>query len=258
MERNYIISVAMATYNGEKYIKEQLDSILKQLNDNDEVIISDDGSTDNTLEIINSYNDSRIKVFDGPHKGVKQNFANAINYCTGKYIFLSDQDDVWMDNKVEMVLEKMEKGYNCVLHDAIVMDGNLSNILYDSFFQFRNTSLGIIRNMIKNSYIGCCMCFDEKIKEKLSIIPDGINMHDQWIGILSERVGKVFLLKEKLIKYRRHDLNLSNMTSDSFSKMIIKRIKFFYNYITNGFGFIHYLSALYWRAIIIISNIIII
>ncbi len=256
MERNYIISVAMATYNGEKYIKEQLDSILKQLNANDEVIISDDGSTDNTLEIINSYNDSRIKVFDGPHKGVKQNFANAINYCTGKYIFLSDQDDVWMDNKVEKVLETMEEGYNCVLHDAVVMDSNLSEIIYNSFFKFRNTSTGIVRNMIKNSYIGCCMCFDKKIKDKLSIIPDSVNMHDQWIGLLSERVGKVFLLNEKLIKYRRHDMNVSKMTRDKIPVMITKRIKLFYNYVTNGFGLTHYLSALYWRTKIIISNLV--
>ena len=82
------ISVAMATYNGEQYIEEQLKSVLKQLNDNDEIIISDDGSTDSTMNIIDGIGDCRIKVFKGPGKGVKKNFENAIRQCKGKYIFL--------------------------------------------------------------------------------------------------------------------------------------------------------------------------
>ena len=84
MNRNYSISVAIATYNGEKYIKEQLESILKQLNKNDEIIISDDGSADKTIEIAKSFNDKRIKIINGPKNGVKQNFANAIKNCNGK------------------------------------------------------------------------------------------------------------------------------------------------------------------------------
>ena len=139
MEREYIISVAMATYNGEKYIKEQLDSILKQLNNNDEIIISDDGSTDNTINIINSYNDKRIRIIEGPHKSVKQNFANAISNCKGKYIFLSDQDDIWLDYKVDTVLKVFETtNCTCVVHDAQVFDSNTNEVIMDSFFKFRN------------------------------------------------------------------------------------------------------------------------
>ena len=77
----------MATYNGEKYIKEQLESILLQLENQDEVIVSDDGSTDHTLKIIESLNDQRIKILKGPRNGVKQNFAHALSFCKGKYIF---------------------------------------------------------------------------------------------------------------------------------------------------------------------------
>lgn len=95
-----MISVCMATYNGEEYIKEQLESILCQLGEMDEIIISDDGSTDNTLNIIESYNDSRIKIHinTGKH-GFVYNFENALQKAKGEYIFLSDQDDIWLPEK---------------------------------------------------------------------------------------------------------------------------------------------------------------
>ena len=93
------VSVAMASYNGEKYIKEQLESILKQLKDTDEVIISLDPSTDATEQVIASLKDKRIQVISGPGKGVKKNFENAIIHCKNDIIFLSDQDDIWLDGK---------------------------------------------------------------------------------------------------------------------------------------------------------------
>ena len=94
-----MISVCIATYNGEKYIKEQLLSILPQLGKKDEVIISDDHSTDNTLDIVKGLNDNRIKiVMNNREKGYTSNFENALSYAIGDYIFLSDQDDIWMSN----------------------------------------------------------------------------------------------------------------------------------------------------------------
>ena len=119
---NARVSVAMATYNGEKYLKEQIESILCNLNENDELVISDDGSTDNTKIIIENFqkNDKRIKLFDGPKNGVKQNFNNAIEKCQGEYIFLADQDDVWLEGKVEKVLNVFEKE-KCTLVYIIVI-----------------------------------------------------------------------------------------------------------------------------------------
>lgn len=226
MKRDYIISVAMATYNGEKYIKEQLESILKQLNDDDEVIISDDGSTDNTINIIKSFEDKRIKVFDGPHNGVKQNFANAIYNCTGKYIFLSDQDDVWMKNKINKILEVFEKeGCTCVVHDNITFDSNTGKTIQESFFKFRNSKSGIIKNIIKNSYIGCCMAFKGNLKKDILPIPNDIEMHDQWIGLICEKEGKSLFINDKLIRYRRHNNNVSNMKHYSIIRMMNNRIK---------------------------------
>lgn len=220
------VSVAMATYNGEKYIKEQIESILENLEEQDELIISDDFSKDNTRNIIKEYEnkDKRIKLIDGPKKGVKQNFANAINNCNGKYIFLSDQDDIWIKNKVQQVLNAFkEKECTLVIHDAEIVDEKL-NILDNSFFEYRNSGKGILKNILKNTYIGCCMAFDAKLKDKILPIPNDIEMHDQWIGILNEKYGKSYFLNEKLIKYRRHSSNVSQMHHYPIKKMIKNRI----------------------------------
>lgn len=221
------VSVAMATYNGEKYIKKQIDSILKNLQENDELIISDDGSIDSTKKIIESYGDKRIKLIDGPKKGVKQNFVNAIKNTTGKYIFLSDQDDIWVDNKVDKVLEVLTRdGTTLVVHDAQVFDSSNDKILYESFFKYRNSGSGILKNIYKNTYIGCCMAFSSQIKEKILPIPNDIEMHDQWIGILNDiYYNKSIFINDKLIKYRRHSDNVSGMKHYTLEKMIKNRMK---------------------------------
>ncbi len=231
------VSVAIATYNGEKYIKKQLLSIIKQLAPNDEIVVSDDGSTDKTLDIINSLNDKRIKIIEGPHKGVKQNFGNAIKYCKGKYIFLSDQDDIWMNNKVNTVLEAFKSNDTyMVQHDCTVVDIETNNIITDSYFKYRGCKRGIIKNIIKGSYIGCCMAFDSKIKDKILPIPDNIDMHDQWVGLICDYYKKNVFIKDKLINYQRHANTASDflhhhsllvMIRDRYNLIIdfIKRIK---------------------------------
>ena len=233
MENSIINSVAMATYNGEKYIKEQIDSILSNIGKNDELVISDDGSTDSTLSIINEYikKDKRIKLFSGPKLGVKQNFANAIKNTKGKYIYLSDQDDVWEKDKIKKISQIFEKE-KCfvVVHNADIVDSNLKTT-ETSFFEFRNSGSGKLKNIIKNTYIGCCMVFDSDLKEKILPIPNNIEMHDQWIGILGEKHGKSIFINDCLIKYRRHESNVSKMDHYPISKMIKNRITFIKEYI---------------------------
>ena len=231
--KNTRCSIVMATYNGEKYIKEQIDSILVNMNSEDELIISDDGSTDATLNIINQYNDNRIRLIQGPKKGVKQNFANAIEKTKGKYIFLSDQDDIWEINKIEAVLKEF-KHASVVIHDAEVVDENL-NTTMSSFFNYRNSGKGVIKNIYKNTYIGCCMAFKADLKKYILPIPNNIEMHDQWIGILGEIKGEgsVFL-NQKLIKYRRHSSNVSQMKHYVILKMISNRINLIFMLITRN------------------------
>ena len=221
------ISVAMATYNGEKYIKEQVDSILNQTRDIDELVISDDGSTDSTLEIVKKYNDNRIKIINGPKKGIKQNFSNAIKNTTGDIIFLSDQDDVWKTNKVDIVVNTfINTDCTLVVHNADIVDENLKTMNLDTF-TWRKSGSGIIKNIIKNTYIGCCMAFKSELKKYILPIPDDIEMHDQWIGIINEKkCGKSVFIVNKLIKYRRHENNGSSMKHYPLNKMIKNRIRF--------------------------------
>lgn len=237
---NIRVSVAMATYNGEKYIKEQIDSILINLKKNDELVISDDDSSDNTRNIIYELQkkDKRIKLLDGPKKGVKQNFANAIQKCEGKYIFLSDQDDVWVEDKVEKILNIFGKKNNItlVVHNCDIVNENLEKT-DKTFFEYRNSGKGILKNIWKNTYIGCCMAFKSEIKNKILPIPNDIEMHDQWIGIKNEKYGKSYFLDECLIKYRRHESNVSQMKHYGLKKMIRNRVNFikrFYFGVKNG------------------------
>lgn len=206
------VSVAMATYNGEKFIKEQVDSILSQLGPNDEIIVSDDRSTDNTIQILKGYNDSRIKIYTNKGKGIISNFENAIYYCENDIIFLCDQDDVWLPNKVQVIKDyfKEHKDVNLILSDCYVTDGNLK-VTNESFFQIRNSKKGILRNIIKNSYLGCAMVFRKKLKQVILPMPENTPMHDMWIGVLAEMTGNVLLVNDKLFYYRRHDFNATKI-----------------------------------------------
>lgn len=205
------ISVVMATYNGEKYIEKQLESILKQLDSNDEVIISDDCSTDNTIKIIEKFNDSRIRIVKHENNhGYTQNFENGLKYATGEYIFLSDQDDEWMDNKVEEVLEKLKK-YDFVVTDCITVNEN-DVVLDASRFDFFNIKPGFFRIMLKNRYIGCCMAFNRDVLNAILPFPERYDLveHDTWIATVAERFFKVKLINQPLLKYKRHGNNTSD------------------------------------------------
>lgn len=225
------ISVAMATYNGEKYIRQQLDSILDNLAVDDEVVISDDGSKDGTLEILKEYRekDSRIRLLKGPEEGIIANFEHAMRNCRGEYIFLADQDDVWMADKIESVMECFsQRDVALVIHDARVMEEKLQDEIMPSFFQYRNSGPGFCKNFIKNTYMGCCMAFHKKVRDYVLPIPRDIQMHDQWIGMLSDRkFGKSVFLREKLLLYRRHENTSSDFSRNTVPVMIKNRFVLF-------------------------------
>lgn len=158
-----MISVCIATYNGEKFIKQQLTSILEQLAPADEIIVSDDNSKDNTRNIIEELNDGRIKIIDGPGMGSPtKNFEQALKHAKGDYIFLADQDDVWKEGKVSICMKYL-KDYCCVVSDATVTDGDLKETS-SSFFRLNNTKYGKWYNLLlKNGYLGCCMAFRKEL-----------------------------------------------------------------------------------------------
>lgn len=224
------ISVAMISYQGAKYIEEQMDSILATLGAEDEVIVSDDGSTDGTREILMRYQekDGRVRMIDGPKAGVKANVENALRACEGAYIFLADQDDIWMPEKVECVMAVLEQeNVGLVVHDAIVTDGTCENIVLDSFYTLKGSGAGVAKNIWRNTYIGCCMAFKRELLEEVLPIPGYIEMHDQWIGVINDQLKRgTRFIPEKLIKYRRHGNNASGMSHYGVLRMIRNRVYF--------------------------------
>ena len=227
-----MITVCIATFNGEKYIREQLNSILFQLSLQDEVIVSDDGSTDNTISIIKSFNDNRIKIIDGVHRySPTLNFENALKEAKGDYIFLADQDDVWKDDKVKICLKWLQH-YDCIISDAEVTDENL-NITLPSLYQLMNIKSGRVYNILyKNGYTGCCMAFTRRVKDAALPFPKDIPMHDIWIGNVAAFTYSVKFIDDRLISFRRHPAtNSSNGKGSKFSKW--QQIRFRWNIIKN-------------------------
>jgi len=215
------ISVCLATYNGEAYLSQQLTSILNQLGKEDEVIISDDSSSDNTLKIIKDTNDSRIKLFkDQKFQSPIRNFENALSQSSGEIIFLADQDDIWESNKIEIILKSL-KDCDIVVSDCFIIDSD-DNIINKSFFEVNGSRPGLIKNIIKNSYLGCTLGFRRKVLKKAMPFPPQIPMHDWWLGLVGEVFYKTKFINQKLVRYRRHDHNASSTSGKSKNTLFIK------------------------------------
>ncbi len=221
-------SVAMTTMNGERYLRPQLDSILMQLDGTDELVISDDGSDDGTLPILQdaANKDPRIRLMDGPRQGIIANYEHVIRSCRGDVIFLSDQDDVWHEDKVKKVMDAFDRtGASLVMHDAVVMNEDLTEVLYPSFFAFRGCKSGFFASLVKNRYIGCCLAFRASLRNDFLPIPRTIQMHDQWIGMQCDRYHRgTCLLPDPLLSYRRHNEANSDFSHNSVPVMIKNRI----------------------------------
>jgi glycosyltransferase involved in cell wall biosynthesis len=214
----------MASFNGEKYIQEQINSILIQLGIEDEIIISDDGSSDNTLEKIREIDDNRIKLFENKNiHGYTHNFENALKHAIGDYIFFSDQDDFWLPNKIETMLPHLKED-NFVISDAFITDEKLQ--ITGRISSWRTYKKGYITNLYKSIYAGCTCAFTQKIKEYSLPFPTTKHIqHDTWIGLLCELKFKVVYIDEPLILYRRHYSNTSSAGSKS-SKSTFFMIKY--------------------------------
>ncbi|WP_394188559.1 glycosyltransferase [Paenisporosarcina quisquiliarum] len=225
------VSVAMATYNGQDFLIEQIDSIINQLGAQDELVISDDGSTDNTIEIINHYlKDDRVKLYKNPDRGVIKNFENAINKTQNEIIILSDQDDVWLPNKVKYIKNEFNDNKSkLIVTSAKRVNSDLEEFEIDSIYN-RSWQKGVIRNFVKNTYIGCCMAFDRTLLDKILPFPSNIPMHDVWIGLLAElNEIEIKYIEEPLILYRRHGNTATNNHRSKFKKIVYWRVNLFIN-----------------------------
>ena len=222
-------SVCMATYNGEAFVRQQLESILFQLGPNDELIVVDDHSTDGTIGVVVDLNDSRIKVFRNERNlGVLRSFERAISLAKGGIIFLSDQDDIWSHEKVVRVMSVFEKysDVTLVLSDARIIDKE-GHEIDKSFFSKRGAfKPGVFHNFIKNKYLGCVMAFKREMVNRILPFPVRIPQHDMWIGLINAVYGRAFYIDMPLVNYRRHGNNASSASSNKRSgiqKMIVWR-----------------------------------
>lgn len=210
-----MISVCIAIYNGRKYLREQLESIICQLSPDDEVIVSDDGSTDGSLDIIASFKDPRITVYaNGGEHGCVGNFSNALDHARGEYIFLADQDDVWLPGKVRTVMQYLEGGVDLVTHNARLIDGEGKDLGSD-YFSRMHDGTGFWINFWKTRFLGCCMCFNRRVLEKSMPIPPKVACHDYWIGMVAARHFNVRFIDDELLLYRRHGGNASSSSEQS-------------------------------------------
>lgn len=217
-----MIDILMATYNGEHYIEEQIESIINQSYKEWKLYIRDDGSKDKTTKLVKQY------VSKYPHKiiliedekkglGAKNNFKELMKYSSSDYCMFSDQDDIWIENKVEISLNKMkelEGIYGCdmpiLVHtDLKVVDEN-KNVLNDSFWKYQslnanNTQLNKL--IVENIVTGCTMILNKVLVDSSKDIPSESIMHDAWIALVASAKGKVYSLQEQTILYRQHSKN---------------------------------------------------
>ena len=210
------VSVLIAAYNGGTYIAKQLSSVVSQLGADDEVIISDDKPDGDTYAAVEPFlSDARIRYIHGPAKGVDANKEFLLRECTGDVAFLCDQDDVWLDGKVERVMYAIKGGACCVLHNAYITDENLEKS-GKTLFEDRGAKTGVMHNIIRNCYTGACMALTRQAFTAALPFPKNLPMHDQWLGLVSEKVGRVELIDEPLLLYRR---NPGSMTGGKTSLM---------------------------------------
>ena len=206
---NPLISIAMATYNGGQYLKEQLDSIYAQTYKNIEVIVTDDCSTDETTEILEQYSKSHgLKYYvNEENLGFVKNFEKAITLCKGEYIALSDQDDVWETHKIYTLYHHVKDAL--LIHsDASLIDES-GELTASSYTQNSHKVLrrDIIEYFFNNDVTGCTMMFSRKLLSTILPVPENVIAHDWWIAIQAKQQGKITYVPEALVQYRQHQNN---------------------------------------------------
>jgi glycosyltransferase involved in cell wall biosynthesis len=204
-----LISIAMCTYNGEKYLVEQLDSIVRQSYRNLEIVIVDDCSTDNTLSILNSYavKDDRIRVIANDENiGFVRNFEKAINECSGELVALADQDDIWFPEKIKCLAENI--GENWLIYSKVAVvnsDGEPQDVEFPTVNRLEGRcALSLILNNCVTGH--ACLMRRELLKRAMPFMSE-MPYHDQWLAIVAASYGKLKAGDEVLSFYRRHNSN---------------------------------------------------
>jgi glycosyltransferase involved in cell wall biosynthesis len=218
-----MISVCMATYNGFPFLRKQVESILGQMAQGDQLVVSDNGSTDETLGYLNSLGDPRVQVLSFPFpKGPIPNFENAMKHAARTIIVLADQDDVWLPNRLALVRRAFEGRMDeplCLVTEGRRIDAE-GRVIAESNLRVLGYRPGLMKNVIKNTYMGCTLAFNRNLLPYILPIPRSVPMHDSWIGILAEHYGQIKMVLEPSYLYRVHGANLSHKKKSMLSKIL--------------------------------------
>lgn len=210
-------SVVLCTYNGEKHIVEQINSILKQTEEVDEVIVSDDNSSDQTLTLVEKQlkqSTVRFKILKNDcNVGVTHNFLNALSYVSGDIIYFSDQDDIWFENKVEIMNQHFISNPNVMLicSDAVLINNKkeeIGKLFQTSLFTASQLDDGQFVRIVKKPFVtGATMAIRKQLYNEA--LPFSKNMlHDQWLSLIAASKESILVIEEALIYYRQHDNNV--------------------------------------------------
>lgn len=216
------ISIALCTYNGEKFLQEQLDSLAQQSCLPDDLVVCDDGSTDATLDILEDFFKTapfRARIFKNElNLGPAANFAKAVGLCEGEWIFLCDQDDSWLPDKIKFSAEKMaemEKEFGSdtpilVHSDAVVADQGLKE-LHPSLwaFQYSSPQKGhpLAKLLNQNLVTGCTAVLNRSLRDKAFPLPETVMMHDWWLALVAATFGQIGYIPDQTLLYRQHGKN---------------------------------------------------
>jgi glycosyltransferase involved in cell wall biosynthesis len=244
-----MISILLSSYNGEKYIKYQLDSILSQTFEDWNLYIRDDGSTDSTLSIINTYQSilpSKIKIVNDGLGNIKsaKSFMMLLRAVDSEYYMFCDQDDVWLPNKIEesfKALKKIEK--DClnkplmVFTDLAIVDRHLSTI-HDSMWKYAGINPSLANDFyqvsVATKVTGSTMIFNKHLRDLSLPLPQYLVMHDWWLSLIVSRMGVVSFLTMPTVLYRQHDSNVLG-AEKHYSSNIISKIVSFRTVIINNY-----------------------
>jgi glycosyltransferase involved in cell wall biosynthesis len=233
-----MIAVLLSTYNGEKYLKEQLDSLFSQTYKNFEIIVRDDGSSDKTLEVLKCY-DVKLLSSDG-NIGIKKSFETLLLYAyensDADYFMFCDQDDVWNNDKIEKTLEKMQELENLygdniplLVHSDLEVVNEKLETLSSSMWKSEhiNPRANTLNKLLmQNTITGCTMMINRTLAMKSLSISSKAIMHDWWIGLIVGAFGKIGFIEESTMKYRQHGKNDTGAKNYNY-KFIINKLKKF-------------------------------
>lgn len=228
-----MISVALTTHNGECYLREQIDSILGQSVSDIELVVCDDCSTDRTWEILNSYvrKDNRVHIYRNEKTlGFRDNFIKTINKCKGDYIALSDQDDIWMPNHLELLLEVIDDNMLACGNSLLVDENNnelgLTLLEQEGIMRLPKKSLDIALLVMlnHNPFQGAAMMFRKEFLKVAFPMPDEADYHDVWFAVLAAFMNSFVYVNTPVVRYRMHGDNISGLHPVKSPKIALNRL----------------------------------